>query len=70
MKWAPRDTGLSVDKQKKLWGEARQWFQKSSDNWRQIKNPGVMSPGGFNTVGADFVKQSLADCDAALKRLT
>ena len=61
---------LSVDKQKKLWDEARQWFQKSSDNWRQIKNPGVMSPGGFNTVGADFVKQSLADCDAALKRLT
>ena len=51
----------------KQWIEARDWFQKSFAEWKQIRNPGVMSPGGFDTAGPSFVSQKIADCDANLK---
>src|SRR5215471_9271235 len=51
----------------KQWTEARDWFQKSFAEWKQIRNPGVMSPGGFDTSGPRFVSQKIAECDANLK---
>ena len=53
----------------KQWTEAREWFQKSFAEWKQIRNPGVMSPGGFDTAGPSFVSQKIADCDANLREL-
>jgi serine/threonine protein kinase/tetratricopeptide (TPR) repeat protein len=58
--------GVSADKQREHWNEARSWFQKSFDEWRQVRNPGVMSPGGFDADGPGMVAQKLAACDAAL----
>jgi tetratricopeptide (TPR) repeat protein len=54
----------------KQWTEARDWFQKSFSEWKQLRNPGVMSPGGFDTAGPSFVSRKIADCDANLKELT
>lgn len=50
--------------------EAREWFQKSFAEWKQVRNPGVMSPGGFDTAGPSYVSQKIADCDASLQGLT
>jgi tetratricopeptide (TPR) repeat protein len=58
----------SASKQREHLNEARSWFQKSFDEWRQVRNPGVMSPGGFDVHGPSFVAQKLADCDATLKQ--
>jgi len=54
----------------KQWTEARDWFQKSFAEWKQLRNPGVMSPGGFDTAGPSFVSRKIADCEANLKKLT
>jgi non-specific serine/threonine protein kinase/serine/threonine-protein kinase len=53
----------------KQWTEARDWFQKSFAEWKQLRNPGVMSPGGFDTAGPSFVSQKIAECDANLKEM-
>ena len=54
----------------KQWTEARDWFQKSFAEWKQLHNPGVMSPGGFDTAGPSFVLRNIADCDSNLEALT
>ena len=59
---------LSSTRQRENLNEARSWFQKSFEEWRQIRNPGVLSPGGFDVHGPSFVAQKLADCDATLKQ--
>ena len=59
----------STFQQKADWAQARSWFQKSFQEWRQVRNPGVMSPGGFDTAGPSLAAQKLAACDAALKQL-
>ncbi|HTN73005.1 MAG TPA: protein kinase [Methylomirabilota bacterium] len=51
----------------KQWTEARDWFQKSFTEWKQVRNPGVMSPGGFDTAGPSFVSEKIAECDTNLK---
>jgi tetratricopeptide (TPR) repeat protein len=53
----------------KQFTEAREWFQKSFREWKQIRNPGIMSPGGFDTGGPRFVSQKIAECDASLKEM-
>jgi len=53
----------------KQFTEAREWFQKSFQEWKQVRNPGVMSPGGFDTAGPSFVSQKIAECDAKLKEM-
>jgi tetratricopeptide (TPR) repeat protein len=53
----------------KQWTEARDWFQKSFAEWKQLRNPGVMSPGGFDTAGPSFVSRKIAECDANLKKM-
>jgi hypothetical protein len=60
--------GILAEKQRAHWTEARSWFQKSFDEWRQVRNPGVMSPGGFDAGGPGVVAQKLAACDAALQQ--
>ena len=58
---------LRTGNRSKQWTEARDWFQKSFAEWKQIRNPGVMSPGGFDTSGPSFVSQKIAECDANLR---
>jgi serine/threonine protein kinase/tetratricopeptide (TPR) repeat protein len=61
-------SGIAANSQRENWSEARSWFQKSFDEWRQVRNPGVVSPGGFDARGPSVVAQKLADCDATLKQ--
>jgi eukaryotic-like serine/threonine-protein kinase len=61
-------SNISPAKRVENWNEARTWFQKSFAEWHQVRNPGVMSPGGFDARGPSFVAQKLADCEASLKQ--
>jgi tetratricopeptide (TPR) repeat protein len=48
------------------WQEAKTWFQRSLDMWSRVKNPGAISPNGFDTEGPGPVRAELARCEAAL----
>ncbi len=49
--------------------QARSWLDRSSAPWRQVRNPGVMSPSGFRTEGPRVVAENLEQCDLALADL-
>jgi serine/threonine protein kinase/tetratricopeptide (TPR) repeat protein len=42
------------------WYEARSWYERSADAWRQVHNPGAMSPGGFDCGSPKHVSAALA----------
>lgn len=49
--------------------QARSWLDRSSAQWRQVRDPGVMSPSGFGAEGPRVVAENLAQCDLALADL-
>jgi eukaryotic-like serine/threonine-protein kinase len=51
------------------WKEARSWYEKSSLMWGQVKNPGKLSPSGFDAGNPAQVTAKLAACDAAIAKL-
>ncbi len=55
--------------QRRLWIEARQWYRKSTDAWRQIPNPGVVTPSGFTCVKAQEISGAAELCEAILRKL-
>src|SRR5262249_49923316 len=61
--------GISEAKQLEYWTQSRSWFERSLAAWRQVNNPGKMSPSGFDTEGPGLVKERLDLCDEALLKL-
>ena len=53
--------------QRKHWADARKWYQESADAWRQLPNPGAVSPEGFTYHRA--TAREIRLCDTALHRL-
>jgi len=60
---------ISEAKQIEYWTQSRSWFERSWAAWRQVNNPGKMSPSGFDTEGPSLVKERLDLCDEALLKL-
>jgi len=52
--------------QRKHWMEARDWYQKSLDSWRQISNPGAVSPDGWPCGNSHEVANAVAMCERVL----
>jgi serine/threonine protein kinase/tetratricopeptide (TPR) repeat protein len=42
------------------WSQARSWYERSAEAWRQVHNPGAMSPGGFDCGSPKHVLAALA----------
>ena len=59
----------SDDKTLANWNEAKSWYQRSADAWRQIRHPAAVSPNGFDSGDAKEATLQLARCNAALARL-
>ena len=49
--------------------EARSWYQRSSDEWRQISRPVPVSSDGFAWGGSKAVTRALEGCEGALAKL-
>jgi serine/threonine protein kinase len=58
--------GLSRDKRIELWTQATASDERSLQIWAQIKEPGNLSPDGFDCVPSAVVAQRLAKYKAAL----
>ena len=65
-----KDDRQTQQNQIKHWDQARSWYQQSMDTWRQVKEPGMISPGGLDCIPPATVARHLALCRAALTRLT
>src|SRR5260370_33415805 len=53
----------AADERRQHWMEARDWYQKSLDSWRQISNPGAVSPDGWPCGNSREVANAVAICD-------
>lgn len=60
--------GSAPDQQRRYWTEARDWYQKSQDMWRQIPNPGAVSPSGYPCGNLHEVANAIALSDHALRK--
>ncbi len=49
------------------WQTARDWFQKSLDNWKKVKNPAWISTGGIETTLPGEVSRRLATCNQEIE---
>jgi len=48
------------EKKTQEWDQARSWYQRSAEAWRQVHNPGAMNPGGFDCGSPKRVTAALA----------
>jgi non-specific serine/threonine protein kinase/serine/threonine-protein kinase len=55
------------DERVERWREARDWFQKSLNVWRDLRDKGLLS--GTSAAKPDEVSKEIAVCDAALEKL-
>ena len=60
--------GLPTEKRIEAWREAREWYQKSLSVWRDWPKRGVSGP--FDLGRAELAALAIAQCDAAISRLT
>jgi serine/threonine protein kinase/tetratricopeptide (TPR) repeat protein len=51
------------------WRQAVSWYKQSSEIWSRIKEPGIISPDGFDCVPPSVVHQRLSQCEENLRRL-
>jgi hypothetical protein len=51
------------------WQEAKSRYQRSSDAWRQIRNPAEVSHNGFDSADPRDAARQLVCCQAALAEL-
>ena len=56
------------DPQHRYWTEARDWYQKSQDMWRQIPTPGAISPSGYPCGNPRDVANTIAVSERALQK--
>ena len=61
--------GSPPGRQIENWTQARSWFERSLAQWKQVNNPGKLSPIGFDTGGPALAAKQLAVCDAQLAKL-
>jgi hypothetical protein len=59
----------SPQKQEAGWTEAKSWFQKSVDTWRQVRQPAAISPNGFACGSPAEAARELAHGETALAQL-
>jgi non-specific serine/threonine protein kinase/serine/threonine-protein kinase len=68
-KMAAKQSPPTSGQQRQHWTEAREWYQKSADAWRQIPNPGIVTPSGFACGNPQAVSGASALCEATLRKL-
>ena len=51
------------------WKDAKAWYQRSLDSWRDIQSPVAVTPSGFACGNPRAVAAMIASCDGALARL-
>jgi len=61
--------GLSIDRRKSHWTEARSWYVQSLKTWRRIEHPNHTSPNSFQAGDPAVVAQELKLSEAALASL-
>jgi serine/threonine protein kinase/tetratricopeptide (TPR) repeat protein len=64
-----RQKGATPERQLEHWTQARSWFERSLAQWKQVNNPGKLSPIGFDTGGPALAAKQLAECDAQVAKL-
>jgi hypothetical protein len=57
------------EQRSKDWQDAKTWYQRSLDIWRQIHNPGAVIPLGFTCGNAKSITAAIAKCETALSSL-
>jgi tetratricopeptide (TPR) repeat protein len=68
--WRRQASGKATSaKQIEYWTQARSWYERSFAVWRQVRNPGRLSPSGFDTAGPGAVAEKLEQGAAALGKL-
>jgi serine/threonine protein kinase/tetratricopeptide (TPR) repeat protein len=51
------------------WRQAVSWYKQSSEIWARIKEPGIVSPDGFDCVPPSVVNRRLSQCEESLRKL-
>jgi eukaryotic-like serine/threonine-protein kinase len=59
------DKKLSSGQQRAHLEKARSWYERSLKLWSQVKEPGAVSPEGFEPVAPAVVRTRLARCETA-----
>ena len=59
-------TKAAVDKQRESWREARAWYGRSLNIWRDIRDKGTLSDADASQ--PDEVTREIAKCDAELTK--
>lgn len=44
--------------------QARSWYERSLKTWKQVQEPSLLSPGGYDSIPPSAVKQRVAKLDA------
>ena len=60
---------LGRKSQMEHWQQAVSWYGRSLEVWGRVKEPGAVSPNGFDCVSPAVVSRRLAQSNAALSRL-
>jgi hypothetical protein len=63
------DTRRTRQQQLQDWKDAKAWYQRSLDAWRDIPSLVAITPSGFACGNPRAVAAMIAKCDAALARL-
>ena len=53
-----------------LWKQAQTFYEKSLQTWQEVREPGIISPDGFQSVLPEVVVRRLALCREALSSPT
>jgi non-specific serine/threonine protein kinase/serine/threonine-protein kinase len=50
------------------WQRAVSWYSRSADMWKRVKQPGLVSPDGFESVPPNIVLRRLSECQERLRQ--
>jgi tetratricopeptide (TPR) repeat protein len=57
------------DQERVRWRQAASWYERSLKMWARVKEPGVVSPEGFEPVPLPVVNGRFAECQGRIARL-
>lgn len=60
------DASVTDARYSATWNEAKSWYERSSEAWRQIRHPAAVSPNGFDSPDPAEASRGLARSHAAL----
>lgn len=66
---AAKHTGLSAQRRKSTWTEARSWYQLSLNTWHRMEHPNHTAPNSFQVGDPTVVANELKVAEAALASL-